>query len=190
MSLSSQIEELHSRLAASPWIEDEPSLAGARDQLSAALEQMLEHHTRLLRERRVMMQDLIACIGNARKNTPEWLSANSPEGRTYLVGSREEVEEFAAAALRHGIVPQLIDELTGGERRLTELLGELIKLAESELAGRLKEMDDALVQDFCTANGIRISRAKGSFNRPRTVGNIVKKIAELREFLRLSSLGS
>ncbi len=190
MSLTRHLEELSSLLAAHPEIEEQPDLAEACTRLTAAIEHLQAEHTALGRRRRVLALDLIAAIGNNHRSTPEWLTANSPSGRQYQHANRQDLEEFAEEAIQHGRARQLIDELSGHRQRWTTLLGELLKLTETEADERLNELDDAALLEFCEANGIRASISKkGPINRRRTVTNIAQKMVELRAFLSLSAPG-
>ncbi len=191
MSLSERVKELSTVLAKTPGLEDDPSLESARDELLKAIEQFQEEHASLLDRQNVQALDLIACIRNARKNSAEWLSNKSPGRHSYLKGSQIELEEFAREALSHGLAKRLIDELTGEQDRYARLLQSLVNLSEERLEIKLNGIEDGEMIRFCESNEIKISRtAKNPFNRTKTIVNIRRRVEELKEYLKLSQVGS
>jgi hypothetical protein len=191
MPLTKRIAELSQLLATTAGIEEEPALEGVREALVRAIDQFLEEHAALLGRQKVLALDLIAAIRNGRKDSPDWLSSNSPGQQRYLKGNRTELEEFAREAVAHGIAGRLIDELTGERDRYVKLLQTLVNLSNEELASALNGIEDGEMIKFCESNEIRISRsAKIPFNRSKTIANIRRRITELQEFLKLSQLGS
>jgi hypothetical protein len=189
MTLTRQIEELRLLITAHPAIEDHPSLGAARESLLRAIERLREEHSALLRQQKVLALDLIAGIRNGRKNSAEWLTSNSPDHRPYHKGNQEELEEFAEEAIRHGIAEKLIDELTGERDRETRLLRDLVKLEEAESNARLNTLTDDELLMLCHGNEIKVSRtARTDFSRSKTIVNIQRRIAELKEYLKLSRL--
>ncbi|MFM8395531.1 MAG: hypothetical protein ACKOB4_16580 [Acidobacteriota bacterium] len=176
-------------IATNQAIEDHPALTDARASLLRSIDRLREEHTALLSQQRVLALDLIAGIRNGRKNSAEWLTSKSPDQRPYLKGNQAELEEFAAAAIRHGIAEKLLDELTGDRQRDAKLLRELVDKDKAEVTRRLNNLTDEELLRLCEGNEIKVSRhAKTGFNRTKTLANIERRISELREYIKLSRL--
>ena len=75
--------------------------------------------------------------------------------------------------------------------RYARLLHSLVNLSEERLEIKLNSIEDVEMIRFCESNEIRISHtAKNPVHRTKTIVNIRRRVEELKEYLKLSQVGS
>src|SRR5262249_12486500 len=101
---------------------------------------------------------------------------------------KKDIEEFALEIVKAGSAKELIREIKDTPRRQMENeLNELVLSGDKQVTAKLKAMKPARLEQFCVLNGIDVVRkAKGGLDKDKTQPNILKRIDELREYIKLS----
>lgn len=135
--------------------------------------------------------DLVALLAQAENRllvTADWMSGQSPVGTRYLKNGKKEKEQFALEVVKAGTASQVIRELNDAPRReMEELLHRMVLGTDAEVKESWKALKAAELKRFCQWNQIPvITNPKGAIDKARTFSHLIEKIAERREYTKLT----
>ncbi len=189
MSLKEKIERAASLLEEKPAIERKVALASVVKKLNKALDDFISKSEPELYKDTKEYAELYALLTlpeNKGTVTPEWLNEQAGN-RKYAKAGKKEREAFAVMMVRDGHATAVIQELKESpKRKMQDALHSLAGMSKARAEEKIKLMKPKQLEEFCRLNEIEIARSpKGSLDKKRTLPNIMAKVVELREYLKL-----
>lgn len=192
MNLREKLENVSDLLARHSVIEKKPSLSRSITALNRALDDLLTRaEPEMLRDTREYAE-LSALVGlpeNRGVVTNDWYTAHAASvGLKYARINRREREEVLLELVKTKKADAVITELkTTPQQRAQNLLSELANMSPEKAEKKIRGMRPAeSVREFAEHNQIQIEKnRRGNFDRARTQANVLNKLAELREYLKM-----
>lgn len=191
MSLKEKVSSVAHLLEGQPGVERLASLSATVTKLSKAIDDFLAKAEPAMYKNSAEFAELWALLmqrENKETVTPDWLNQHAGQlGKKFTKAGKKEKEDFAVAMVRTGQAPAVIQELKESpKRKMQDLLYSMVGLPEADAAEKIKAMKPKQLTEFCRLNEIPIVQtAKGSVDKKRTLPNIIAKIGDLQEYLKL-----
>jgi len=191
MDLARRLRELLELIDQHPHLPKDPGLAVLAGKLADQLGIFTGKATAAMLRNTVAYADLIALLAQPEHRTlvtPAWMTGQSPVGTRYLRNGRKEKEQLALEVVQAGVSSQVLRELSDAPRRQMEaLLHQMVLGTDEEVRLLWKGLKAAQLKPFCQFNQIAtVVNPKGAVDKTRTLPNLMKVVAERREYTKLT----
>lgn len=191
MSLREKVENVLALLERNPAIENRTALTKFVTGLNKALDELLNRaEPEMLRDTReyAELSALIVLPENKAVITNDWFAAQAERvGRKYAKFTKKEKEEVLIELVKTKKAEAVIADLKSTpQQKAQRFLSELAVKSADKAEKQVGKMKPSELEEFCRFNQIAVEKnKKGNFDKKKTQKNVLAKLDELREYLKM-----
>lgn len=191
MNLRERIENVLALLEQNPAIENRTNLSKLVTALNKAADDLLNlAEPEMLRDTKeyAELSALIALPENKSIVTADWFAAQAQSvNRKYAKLTKKEKEELLLELVKTKKAETVISDLKSTpQQKAQKFLTELANQSADKAEKQINKMKPAELEEFCNLNQISLEKnKKGGFDKKKTQKNVLNKLVELREYLKM-----